>query len=131
MSYVFIDPENPSAMAKRPYSGGLLPAAVQTPSGAMTAPGFGLTEDQQKTLKNTLIIVGVLLLGWWLFFSKSSPLKQRNPGHGKNKVVKLSGSSENGWYWRLLRRGSKRHGPFATQDEAMDDAEGYGYKVLL
>ena len=128
MSYVFVDPENPSAMATRPYSGGLLPAAVQTPSGAMT-PGYGLTEDQQKTLKNVLIVAGVLLLGWWLFFSKSSPLK-RNPGRGKNKVVKLSGSSENGWYWRLLRRGSKRHGPFSTQDEAVDDAEGYGYKVL-
>jgi len=128
MSYVFIDPENPSIMdPRRPYYGGLLPAQYQTPGNAM-AP-LGLTEDQTKTLKNALLIAGMILLGYWLFFSKSSPLK-RNPGRGKNKVVKLSGSSENGWYWRLLRRGSKRHGPFSTQDEAVDDAEGYGYKVL-
>jgi hypothetical protein len=128
MSYVFVESENPSAMQQRPYSGGLLPAQYQTPGSAMV--GLGLTEDQQKTLKNLLLIAGVLLLGYWLFFSKNSPLK-RNPGRGKNKVVKLSGSSENGWHWRLLRKGSKRHGPFATQDEAADDAEGYGYKVLV
>ena len=127
MSYVFIEPENPSAMQQRPYSGGLLPAQYQTPGSAMV--GLGLTEDQQKTLKTALLVLLGGFFIWWLFLSKSSPLK-RNPGRGKNKVVKLSGSSESGWHWRLLRKGSKRHGPFATQDEAADDAEGYGYKVL-
>jgi len=107
-------------VSQRPTGpGSIAPSQPLPPGAAFGAPILGGVE-----LRDLLILAGVGLLIWWLL--KGGVKKNQ----GVNKVVRVSGSGRNGFYYRLLRKGSKRHGPFATADEAVDDAESQGYRAL-
>lgn len=131
---------NPWGFAPHPYNQPTPPSWQFSPSGALSRvapPGAGIAPSQPLPpgsalgatvggveLKDLLILVGVGLLIWWLVKGgvKTNP--------GVNKVVRVSGSSRNGFYYRLLRKGAKKHGPFATKADAVDDAESKGYRAL-
>lgn len=127
--YIYDAPQNPVALAPRPYGGKTWPAQLsQQPVYVPATSQFGADVDPVKLIKDILVIAAVVLAAYWVLFGKSSPL--RNPRRGKNAVARVSRGADGGWYWRLLRRGAKRHGPFDSADEAEADAEGSGHRVL-
>lgn len=153
-NYVMVDPDNPEAIQRRPYGGKTWPAQLQQPAGvammaeqlgsyysaapmvqgngmgADVAPQAGATTDQIKLI---LITIGTALLLYWLFFSKNAPLRntaqRRNPGKGKNRIVRVFKECNGGWYYKLMHKRARRHGPFDSGCAASDAAVDAGFKV--
>jgi hypothetical protein len=125
--YIYDAPE--TTALPRQYRGQTWPAQLSPqPVYVPATAQLGAESDQVKTIKDILIVVGICLLAYWLLFSRTSPL--RNPRHGKNAIAKVSHGADGAWYWRLLRKGAKRHGPFGSAEEAESDAESAGHRVL-
>jgi hypothetical protein len=121
-------PPNPSGIQRHPYqlpgwSPDLLGPAQPYASMPGTPGAMGAVNEGDDTLKTILTLAAVGLLLYFIFGrAKSNP--------GVNKVAKVRKGSRGGWYWRLLRKGAKRHGPYGSRQSAIDDAEGEGYEVL-
>jgi len=121
--YIFDPPGKPAQLLK-PGPKEFKQAMVPYEQGQL-----GATEDIVKTLKDLLVMAALFLAAYWLFFSKRSPLKNSGGG-GRNKIVKVIEGANEAWYYKLLRKGARRHGPFVSADAAAGDAEWKGYKVL-
>jgi hypothetical protein len=79
----------------------------------------------------------VFALFYWLILSDKSPLK--NPvkensvaasGGGRNAIARVGTYPDGSFYWQLLRKRSKKHGPYASAEEAGCAARGKGYRIL-
>ena len=118
--------DNPVGIEKYPYM--LQSPRVIGPSGPyFSKPGqqgaLGALADDD-TLKTLLVVLGVGLLLWFMF---KGPKK--NPG-GRSSVAKVIKGKDGGFYWRLLRKNAKRHGPYASRADAANAAKCKGNKVL-
>jgi hypothetical protein len=158
VSYVYItepdDVENPVGIQKHPYqqrgwsSNMLMPAPyagrlgpggasgshyiVEQGSFGAVAPTdakgpLGLTTDQWKKL---LIGTGVIVLLYLLFFRKGGVLKNPRGSKGKNVVARVTGSERHGYFYKLMRKGAKKHGPYASRKAAKEAARCAGYRPI-
>lgn len=151
MSYVF-DNDDRFPVAPVPVTKALVP---QQQLGALPSPivqygqqglvpygQLGANEDSVKLIKDILILAGIFALFYWLV-SEKSPLKNPdssggisgNPGRPgrlqtRNTLARVGQNSDGSYYWKLLRRRGKRHGPYASADDAVADAESKGYRIL-
>jgi len=110
----------PTGIAPAPYMLQHLPNAY-LPLGADTGtPG---------ELPGWVKLVGVGLALWLFWKLVRKDAARSNPGL-KSKLVRISGSARSGWYYKSLRKNARRVGPFATEGDAVDEAEGNGFRVL-
>lgn len=127
---------NPTALAPHPYRRQVgWPAQLLTPNASTyVAPGspqlgLGQAEPAAASTGSGDLIKAVLLIAAAIVLWKLiTPGAGRNPG-GKNKVATVfKGAS--GWYYKLARKRSRRHGPFSSECSAVEAAERKGYHVV-
>jgi len=137
------DVPNPTGIAPQPYAypgwpGNMLappPTGVtaRTDNYAFAPPqpsgpyGAVATNDGDKTIK--FILWGIAMLAVYLLIIR--PAIKKNPGIRKRSAVaRVVGSDGGGFFWKLLRKNAKKHGPYATKGDARGAAQCKGHRVI-
>jgi hypothetical protein len=125
-------PEPFVGVAPHPYAAKASPgwpAAVLTPgSGIARQPGSLSGWSEMSDTTKLLVVVGVGLLLFFILSGKFGGLVKKNPA-GPNRIVKVY-KTTSGWWFKLTRKKAKRHGPYASEEEAAAAAESKGYAIF-
>jgi len=128
----------PTGLAPHPYPQQQVgwPAQLleRSSSGTYVAPGSTLThlgEDQAEAApadNSKLISALVLIAAAFILWKVITPTIKRNPGKQRKHRARILPDGD-GWCYKLVRKGSVRHGGYETRKAAVNAARRAGHKV--
>lgn len=126
------------------YAPSMTPQQQQQQARSL-AGALGLDDE---TIKLIILVAAIASIGYLIYKLGKAGSVKTNPsneggtlsgggitapgGHpgGKNRIVKIFQMASGAWYYKLLRKRSRRKGPFASFGDAKASAERRGYAVL-
>jgi hypothetical protein len=104
----------------------------------MSSTALGSTQvgsiDIKDLVKNALIAVGALAILYLVYKALLGNAKVKsNPGKvakGRNQLVRTNKRADGTYWYRLIRKGSKPQGPFATRKSLQTELRQKGYEAV-